>query len=201
MHRALIVFMIAIAGFTGCHQSSSSSASSSKPADAVQQKLQELAGSGATDCGRLSMQAQARPDALKTASGCALQAAQNKRPFYVAYDLPGLTVAVAGSSQGQLYSFQSPQNPQPGATVEAKAVPCPAALRVAQSGRVTCFAPTSFGMGSTANPHAGIPMPPAVNSSHGGMSIPPAGTPNPHAGGKTTAPPPSKPTNPPPKQP
>src|SRR5262245_49734069 len=47
--------------------------------DAVQMKLKELAGSGATDCGRHEMQAQAAE--LTTASSCALDAARNKKAF------------------------------------------------------------------------------------------------------------------------
>ncbi len=196
MHRALIVLVIATVGvLVGCQKSSAPAAN--KPNDAVQQKLNDLAGKDATDCGRLNMQAQARPDALKAASGCALQAAQNKRPFYVAYEMPGLTIGVAGSPQGQLYSIQS-QAPQPGAAPETKAEPCPAQIRVAESGRVTCFPPASFGIGSTTNPHAGMPMPPGTANPHAGVGLPAPGTPNPH-GGKTVSP--SKPGSAtPPKQ-
>ena len=35
-----------------------------------------------------------------------MQAAQNKKPFYVGYDMPGMTVAVAGDNGGKLYSVQ-----------------------------------------------------------------------------------------------
>ena len=44
----------------------SSAASSAKSPDAVQQKLQEYSGTGATDCGRLNVQATA--DQSKTVS-------------------------------------------------------------------------------------------------------------------------------------
>jgi len=59
---------------------------------AVQQKLQELAGTGATDCGRVKSQ---DSSVVQPASDCAMKAAEGKQAFYVAYDLPGLTTAVA----------------------------------------------------------------------------------------------------------
>lgn len=165
----LIVLIIAVTGLSGCHKSSSNA-----PGDGVQKKLQELAGGGAVDCGRPKSQ---DPQQVKPASDCAMQAAQNKRAFYVAYDLPGMTVGVAGDSQGKLYSVDSeqPQNAPAGTVTEVKSGPCPAELRIAQSGRVTCYAAGSFGMGMGGS------------SPHGGMPMPAPGTPNPH-GGKQPAP-------------
>ncbi|HKS74308.1 MAG TPA: hypothetical protein VJQ82_13990 [Terriglobales bacterium] len=133
--------------------------------DAVHQKLAEFAGSGATDCGRLSSQAD---DALKSASTCAMDAAQAKHPFYVAYDMPGMTVGVAGSAEGKLFTVQAQ-----GSDVSGGA--CPSQLRLAPSGRVTCFAP-----GDTGSMGMGV---------HNGMSAP-SGMANPHAGGGTTGAPP-----------
>src|SRR6516165_10275669 len=49
--------------------------------DAVQQKLLELSGTGAIDCGRHEIQAQ--NDELKKASDCALGAAKAKKAFYI----------------------------------------------------------------------------------------------------------------------
>jgi len=132
----------------------------------VQQKLMEFAGGGATDCGRPNSQAD---DALKTSSTCAMEAAQAKHPFYVAYDMPGMTVGVAGSADGKLYTVQA----QGSGDVSSGA--CPSQLRIAPSGRVTCFAPGDMGsMGA---------------SMHSGMGAP-SGMANPHAGGGTGAPPP-----------
>ncbi len=167
MRKALffvIVLIIAVVGLSGCHKSSSNA-----PGDGVQKKLEELAGSGAMNCGRLRTQ---EPQQLKPASDCAMQAAQNKRAFYVAYDLPGMTVGVAGNSQGKLYSVDSeqPQNAPAGTVAEVKSGECPAQLRIAQSGRVTCYATGSLGMGMGGS------------SPHGGMPMPPPGTPNPHGG-------------------
>jgi hypothetical protein len=130
--------------------------------------LQEYSGAGATDCGRLDVQAKA--DKSKTAADCAMQASQGKHPFYVAYDMPGMAVGVAGNSEGKLFTVQS-QGTGPSAAVSTGN--CPSQLRVASSGRVTCFAPGdmgSMGPGHTAgaivpgmpNPHAaGNPKPPA----------------------------------------
>src|SRR5215831_8187271 len=96
------LLLIVCCSLTACNKSSnapsSSSAASSKPPDAVQQKLQDFAGSSATNCGRLDVKATA--DQSKAASDCAMQASQNKRPFSIAYDMPGMTVGVAGNSEG-----------------------------------------------------------------------------------------------------
>jgi hypothetical protein len=180
---ALIV--VAAAFFTGCQKSSAPPASSASSNDPVQRKLQELAGSGATDCGRFKTQA---PAQIKPGSDCALQAAQSRRPFYVAYDMPGLTVGVAGNSEGKMFAVQMepPGAVQSGAAAEVKSAPCPAQLRMAESGRVTCMTPGSMGMGTSGGtPHGGMMMPPTAGASpHGGMGAPPPGTPNPHTGSK-----------------
>jgi hypothetical protein len=139
-----------------------SAAASSSPAspDAVQQKLQEYSGADAADCGRLNVQATA--DQSKTAADCAMQASQSKHAFYVAYDMPGMAIGVAGNSVGKLYTVQSQGA---GAAAALTSGDCPSQLRVASSGRVTCFAPGDMGgMGSghmagavpqgVANPHA-----------------------------------------------
>ena len=125
-----------------------------KPKDAVEAKLQELAGGDATNCGRLPVQADKE---LKTASDCAMDAAQKKHPFYVGYDMPGMSVGVAGDSKGGLFTVEA--QGEAGAQ-QLTSGTCPAALRVASSGRVTCFAPGSMGtMG--VNPHGGMGMPAA----------------------------------------
>ena len=129
-----------------------------KAPDAVQVKLQEFAGPSATNCGRLDVHA---PEGeSKGASDCAVKASQDKKAFYVAYDMPGMTVGVAGNSEGALYSVQSQGS---GASATVTAGNCPSQLRVAASGRVTCFAPGD--MGSMGGGHTAIPP----------------GMPNPHA--------------------
>lgn len=193
--RKTVVLLVILAGFlTGCKKSSAPGTSGSNaPADAVQKKMQELAGSGATDCGRFKAQTL---DQMKLASDCAMKAAQGKHPFYVGYDLPGLTIGVVGNGEGKLFAIQAqqPDPAQPGAVAEVKSAPCPSELRIAQSGRVTCVPPGSMGMnmGGGSSPHGGEMTMPAAGGQnpHGGaMPMPPAGTPNPH-GGKT---PPTKP--------
>jgi hypothetical protein len=182
--NTLIILAVAAICLSGCKKSTTPSQSTAKSSDAVQQKLQELAGSGATDCGRLQSLAE---EHMKPVSDCAMQAAQSKRPFYVAYDMPGLTTGVSGDATGKLYFIQAeqPQSAQPDVRVAIESGPCASQLRVAPSGRVTCFAPGTMGTGA----HGGMPMPPAENP-HGGMGLPPSGTPNPH--GKTPASPPKK---------
>ncbi len=134
--------------------------------DAVQAKLKEYAGSDAADCGRLDVQASEAQ--FKTASDCAMQASQGKKPFYVAYDMPGMSVGVAGSSDGKLLTVQSQGE---GANAALTSGVCPSQLRVASSGRVTCFAPGDMG---------------SMGSGHSGGAISP-GMANPHAGGAKPA--------------
>lgn len=168
----------------GCNKKTASA----KSGDAVDQKLQELAGSSAKDCGRIKHGSEANP---KPASDCAMQSAQAKKPFYVAYDMPGLTVGVAESPDGKLYAIQS-QSPQtddqkpesqPVGQAQVTVTPCPAELRIASSGRVTCYPSGSFGTATGTNPHGGgMMMPPegTMNPHGGNMTMPPPGTPNPH---------------------
>jgi len=175
MKKLYVVLMFATCGLAGCNNASgptaaSGPASPSKPADAVQQKLQEYSGSGATDCGRLNVQATA--DQSKAASDCAMQASQGKHAFYVAYDMPGMTVGVAGNADGKLFTVQSQGS---GAATALTSGDCPAQLRVASSGRVTCFAPGD--MGSMAGSHAAGAMSPGVANPHAGGANPHGGAP------------------------
>lgn len=151
---------VTLVGLSACNKSSGPSASMpsvSKPHDAVEQKLAEYAGSSASDCGRLDVRA--NEEQSKSASDCAMQANQGKKPFYVAYDMPGMSVGVAGNSDGKLFTVQS----QGGSVSSGE---CPSQLRVAASGRVTCFAPGDMG---------------SMSGSHAAGSVP-AGSSNPHAG-------------------
>jgi hypothetical protein len=164
----MAALLTAFCGLAACNKPASPPASpnSTVPAgtsapDAALQKLQQDSGSGASDCGRLGVSAS--QEQLKGASDCALEASKAKHPFYVAYDMPGMTVGVAGNSDAKLFTVQSQGPGSPDVT----GGDCPSPLRVASSGRVTCFAPGD--MGSMGNGHAGATMP--------------SGTPNPHAGG------------------
>jgi hypothetical protein len=163
MKNPVIAIIFSLCCLVACNKSSGPAASpnatpSSQPPDAVQQKLQEYSGTGATNCGRLNVQASA--DGSKTTADCAMQASQAKHPFYVAYDMPGMAIGVAGNAEGKLFSVQSQGS---GATAAVTSGDCPSQLRVAASGRVTCFSPNdmgSMGAGHTAippdmaNPHA-----------------------------------------------
>lgn len=205
MFKWCAVLIAAIAVMTGCSKSSpsptpssssssSSTTSSSKPKDAVEEQLQKSAGPGANNCGRVAgAGASSSGTAIKAASDCAMQAANNRQPFYVAYDMPGLTVGIAGAADGKLYTIEAePPQGQPAsgadpASFQVTASPCPATLRVAQSGRLTCQpmgGGMGMGMGGT-NPHGGMAMPPSGTSPHGSFSTVP-GVMNPH--GTATAP-------------
>jgi hypothetical protein len=156
MKNASFTLILALCCLTACNKSagpvvsSSAPPSSQKSPDAVQQKLQEYSGAAATDCGRLNVQASA--DQSKTAADCAMQASQSKHPFYVAYDMPGMTVGVAGNADSKLFSVQSQGT---GASAALTSGACPSQLRVANSGRVTCFAPGD--MGGMGGGHTAIP--------------------------------------------
>ena len=186
MRKVILALVIVALSLADCDKSTTPHASSGTSGDAVQRKLQELAGNGATDCGRLKSQTQ---DQMETAGTCALGAAKKKQAFYVAYELPGLTVALAGNADGKLFSVQQEQQPAnapSGSAAELMVAPCPSELRIAQSGRVTCIAPGSMGGSSMggASPHGGMAMPPGGSTNpHGGMNMSPGGAPNPHGGG------------------
>jgi hypothetical protein len=167
MKTLLTLTLIASACMIGCNKSSPPAAPA-RPDDVVQRKLKELSGSGATDCGRLDIKA--ATDQLTKASTCATKAAENKQPFYIAYDMPGMSTGVAGNSGGQLFALQL-QGAGTGAKLESG--PCPGTLRVAPSGRLTCFIPGTMGLSATgADPHSGIPTTPGASPHGGGMGIP-----------------------------
>ncbi len=196
MRTTLIVITVAAAMLVACSNKTSApgavsaqSSPAAKPADPVEQKLVDLAGANATDCGRLKTQA---PDQTQKAGDCAMKAAKDKHPFYVAYDMPGLSIGIAGNSEGKLFSIQSEGSETSGAKPEVKSAPCPAELRIAQSGRVTCMTPGA-GMGMGGNPHGGM-GPASGENPHGGgiMNMPPLGTPNPHGKAQPSHPPASK---------
>jgi hypothetical protein len=162
--------------------------------DAMTAELTKLAGPGATDCGRIAMSGD-----VQTASQCAMQANSAKKPFYVRYDLPmpdaQMAIATVRTADGKLVSVQYDskgwEKPVEGAKLnDTKTVavgPCPAPenLRIASSGRVTCFAPTQMPAGMS--PHGGgAQMPPSTGEPHGGMGTVAPGTPNPHKGAGAT---------------
>jgi hypothetical protein len=156
MSKAFVVALLAAACLVGCTKSSSPS----HPDDAVQLKLKEFAGSGAADCGRLDVRA--ADQQLSGASSCATKSAQDKRPFFVAYDMPGMTTGVAGNSAGKLFAVEL-QGAGTGAQLSSGA--CPAEMRIAKSGRVTCFIPGTMGLNPTAaDPHSGIATNPGAPS-------------------------------------
>jgi hypothetical protein len=164
MKNLFLLSVILVLVLTACSKSPTQSstapsapsgATTSKAPDAVQLKLQEYGGNSATNCGRLDIHA---PEAQsKGAADCALQASKAKHPFYVSYDMPGMVVGIAGNAEGKLLTARSESG---GVSSGA----CPSELRLASSGRVTCFAPGdmgSMGAGHTAIPQ-GMPNPHAL---------------------------------------
>jgi len=162
MKNFAIAPMLALCCLAACNKStnqadSSGAPSSGKSTDSVQQKLQEYSGASAVNCGRLNVQASAEQS--KTAADCAVQASQSKQPFYVAYDMPGMAIGIAGSAEGKLFTVQSQGS---GSSAQLTSGNCPSQLRVASSGRVTCFAPGD--MGSMGGSHAAVP--PGIANPH-----------------------------------
>src|SRR5690348_5957173 len=120
MRYHFIVILLAVITLAACNRSSTppsvSATKSGAPSgdatpssvaatnDGVSQKLKEIAGSGATDCGRVTTQA---ADQTQKASECAMSAAKSKQAFWVAYDMPGLSVGIAGNKDGKLFAVQS----------------------------------------------------------------------------------------------
>jgi hypothetical protein len=158
------LILLAVVSFVGCNKSTNpatpATVSAAKVPDGVLQKLQQYAGTSAKDCGQLDVHATEAQS--KAASDCSMQASQAKKPFYVAYEMPGMSVGVAGNSDGKLFTVQS-QGSGPMASVSGG--DCPSQLRVASSGRVTCYAPGDMG---------------SMSGSHAAGSVP-SGKANPHA--------------------
>jgi len=185
LRKSFPILLIAACIVSGCDKSKTSTTASSAAADSgavsagndpVQKKSQELAGANAKNCGVLKTQG--GPE-LEAASKCAVDASKATTPFYVEYQMPGMNVAVAGNAQGKLYSVQSQEG---GAGLASG--DCPAALRVAPSGRVTCYAPGTFPMSAGAGSHTNMPMsiPPMMGSGsgspHGATGAMPPGHPS-----------------------
>ena len=173
MNKILLLGVMAALCLTGCNKSQSGSPASTpaKPDDAVQSKLKTLAGSGATDCGRLDVRA--ADQQLTGASTCAQKAAESRHPFYVAYDMPGMSTGVAGNADGKLFAVELQGS---GTGAQLASGPCPAEMRLAKSGRITCFIPGTMGLNPTASdPHSGIAVNPGGNP-QGGMIPQPFGS-------------------------
>jgi hypothetical protein len=167
MKTLLILLAILFCSLTACNRpkAPASSAVPTTANDAVGQKLREYAGASSTDCGRLDVKA--TNVQLKAASDCAQLAVQKKQAFIVAYDMPGMSVGVAGNAEGKLFTVQS-QGTGPAGSVTGG--DCPAQLRVASSGRVTCFAPGD--MGSMSGSHGAGAIPPGMANPQGSGAKP-----------------------------
>jgi hypothetical protein len=176
-HCSLLICLTAASLLTACNKPTSPTVSGNVATapvavssdDPVQKKLQELAGAQGRNCGVIKSQAPAEMD---PASKCAMDSSKNKQAFFVEYQLPGMNVAVAGDPNGKLFSVQSQEG---GAGLVSEA--CPAELRVAPSGRVTCYAPGTFPMGAGSGSHTSMTMPTMGKSPHGAKGELPPGHP------------------------
>jgi hypothetical protein len=176
MHKFLAIPLFAAVCFTGCKRP----APAAKAVDVLESRLRTLAGKDAINCGRVAPGVDVKP-----AGDCALQANNSKRPFYVGYELPGgemglVTFAFAGDAGGKMYRLEYSPKGWPGQMSGGEltdgnqifTATCPAPLRVAQSGRVTCIPPMTMGAGGM-NPHGGMmAAPPGMANPHGGMVMP-----------------------------
>jgi len=79
--------------------------------------------------------------------------------------MPGMSTGVAGSSEGKLFAVEL-QGSGTGAQLQSGA--CPAELRVAKSGRLTCFIPGTMGLNpSASDPHSGMQVNGGASPSRG----------------------------------
>jgi hypothetical protein len=158
------------------------------PNDEMTAQLQKLAGADAKDCGTVP----GVGGEVQAASDCAMQSNSASKPFYVRYELPlpgtKMAIATVRATDGKLYTVQYAadgyKQASGGATLTADkkvmTMACADALRVASSGRVTCFAPQQNAGPMPSTPHGGLmTMPPASGMNPHG-SIPPAPGANPH---------------------
>jgi hypothetical protein len=156
------------------------------PDDEMTAQLKKLAGADAQDCGNVP----AHTTDVQPASDCAMQANTAKKPFFVRYELPmpeaQMAIATARAADGKLYTVQYSSTgykaPAQGGSLsddkKLSTMPCPGSpLRLAASGRVTCFPQQQNAIGTGANPHGGA-MGSGMSNPHGTM--PPATGANPH---------------------
>ncbi len=186
MTKNCVFLMAALSVLTGCNRSSgpktlggpvaqipaaqASMQQGTAPVSALQSELQKYSGTEAKNCGVLEVSATEAQS--KAAADCALKSNQSKEAFFVAYEMPGMIVGVAGDTKGKLYTAQAQGG---GSSWSQTSGNCPAQLRVASSGRVTCFAPGD--MGSMSSGHAAGAMTPGTPNPHGsGMASPHAAT-------------------------
>ncbi len=186
MQKALIGIVIVALSLANCDKSSTPPVSSATPP--ATQYSASCRNSPETERPIVVVSSRRPRNQMEAAGACAMGAAKKKQAFYVAYELPGLIVALAGDSAGKLFSVQQeqPGKTPSGTAAELVATPCPSELRIAQSGRVTCIAPGSMGGSSMggATAHGGKSMSPGASPSpHGGMNMSPGAAPNPHGTG------------------
>ena len=127
--------------------------------------LRELAGPDAEDCGRVRVRE--RPN---KATACALKNFENKKPFYVRYDVQGIDSAVAGGlaarSSREVFAveFDSMGWDSTGLPKESRissdhhliTTPCPKPMKLLKtgSGRLTCFPPDPKAEHNIMSPNA-----------------------------------------------
>ncbi|HWR34819.1 MAG TPA: hypothetical protein VN622_02975 [Clostridia bacterium] len=145
-------------------ESTTAPAASNLPSDEMTEQLRKLAGTGASDCGRVPVNGD-----VKAASDCAMQANSANKPFTVRYDLPmekTFSIATVRAADGKLYTVQYDSRgweakPENGTITEDKKVlisECQKELplRIAGSGRITCMAPQQMPAGGGMSPHGGM---------------------------------------------
>ena len=175
---------------TSTPSATTNAAAQPSPNDDMTGQLRKIAGSDAKDCGTVpGGSADVQP-----ASDCAMQSNGANKPFYVRYELPlpgtKMAIATVRNADGKLYTVQYSadgyKQAAAGATLsddkKMMTMGCTDPLRIASSGRVTCFPPQQNAGSISASPHGGgMAMPPASGANPHG-SMPPATGRNPHGG-------------------
>jgi hypothetical protein len=138
-----------------------------RPDDPVQLKLKDSLAKTPADCGRLDVRAP--NEKLASASNCATKAAQEKHPFTVGYDVPGMSTGIPETLKENCLLFSCRERALERNWRVAR-VRLSYASRKADAPRVSSgtmgLTPTS------ADPHGGIPMSPAGGMNPQGGMIP-----------------------------
>jgi len=128
--------------------------------DGMERKLKSISGSTAVDCGTVRI-----GEPPQTASQCVMDAFGSHKPFRVRYDIRGVDTTLAGGlaqgKDGKTYaiSFMGDTHDDRGTLqfaqqVNVKACPAPSAIRLTDSGRVTCFPPSESKPQNLSDPQA-----------------------------------------------
>ena len=164
---AAVIALVLVVGWVALRGYQFLSVPSSPPdlgPDVMEREFLALAGPTAIDCGRVEI----RQDP-STATGCALNAFERKKAFFVRYDLQGIdsrvSAGLAGNAAGHVFGIEYDSMGWSDEGVRWPSVrskdhhlittPCPkpVKLRKTASGRLTCFPPDANAKSNIMSPN------------------------------------------------